>query len=173
MSANQYTSENPVLPAFRRIGKNLQRMAQAMLGSEADAEDALQDAFCRLWTRRENIRSESEAAALLTTTVRNLSIDVLRSRKQRDTTPIEEQPDCPDDEAEAASQREQTFRSVEKIIHKELSPLARDILHRREYDGETIEHIAASLGMQPTAVRMQLSRARKTIRECYLKQNEP
>jgi RNA polymerase sigma-70 factor (ECF subfamily) len=38
-------------------------------------------------------------------------------------------------------------------------------LEEKEYGGRTLEDIARELGMAPTAVRMQLSRARKTLRE--------
>jgi RNA polymerase sigma-70 factor (ECF subfamily) len=42
----------------------------------------------------------------------------------------------------------------------------------KEYEGKKYNEIAGILGMQEAAVRMQLSRARKEIRECYLKQME-
>lgn len=164
---NRQSEDNtsPVLSAFRRMRQSLQRMAGGMLGDEAEAEDALQDAFCRLWPRRGSIRSEDEAAALLTTTVRHLSIDVLRRRRTACIVPIAEEHDT--GEPADASEREACYRRVEAIVERHLSPLQREILHRREYDGESFESIAASLGMQTAAVRMQLSRIRKTIRELY------
>lgn len=143
-----------------------------MLGSEEEAEDALQDAFCRLWPRSGDINSESEAEALLTTTVRRLSIDNLR-RRETARRNLEEMGRAAPDEAEEpdeTAQREARFREVEAIIAKELSPLAQTILRRHEYEGESIDHIATDLQMQATAVRMHLSRARKTIRSCYQKQ---
>ena len=42
----------------------------------------------------------------------------------------------------------------------------------KEYENKDYEEIAEILGMQPPAVRMQMSRARKEIRACYLKQME-
>ena len=63
------------------------------------------------------------------------------------------------------------FNEVEAIIEKELTPLQKQILESREYKGEPLESIAERLGMQQTAVRMQLSRARKKIRECYRRRN--
>jgi RNA polymerase sigma-70 factor (ECF subfamily) len=45
------------------------------------------------------------------------------------------------------------------------------IIEDKEYKGKTIEDIATALGMQPSAVKMQLSRARKKVREIY-KQRE-
>lgn len=162
------TSLSPILPAFQRLKLRLRQMAGAMLGSEEDADDALQDAFCRLWPRRESIKSENEAAALLTTTVRNIGIDTLRRRQHMRTESLEEGSTAPpwEDEGEAA-EREKQFRRVEELIEEKLSPMAREILQRKDFLGESFETIAESMNMQPAAVRMQLSRARKTIRECY------
>lgn len=127
--------------------------------SDADAaEDALQDAFVRLWGRYQ-VRSEKEAEALLTRTVRNMSIDSLRKRK---TVPLAG--DLPE---EAEENREALFRRVEEMVDTELTDLQKLIVRRHEYESVTLEKIAEELGMQPPAVRMQLSRARKTIREHY------
>ena len=127
--------------------------------SDADAaEDALQDAFVRLWGRYQ-VRSEKEAEALLTRTVRNMSIDSLRKRK---TVPLAG--DLPE---EAEENREALFRRVEEMVDTELTDLQKLIVRRHEYESVTLEKIAEELGMPPPAVRMQLSRARKTIREHY------
>ena len=129
--------------------------------SDADAaEDALQDAFVRLWGRYQ-VRSEKEAEALLTRTVRNVSIDSLRKQK---TVPLAG--DLPE---EAEENREALFRRVEEMVDTELTDLQKLIIRRHEYESVTLEKIAEELGMQPPAVRMQLSRARKTIREQYRK----
>ena len=132
------------------------------VGGESDewAEDALQDAFVRLWGRYQ-VRSEREAEALLTRTVRNVSIDQLRKRK---TVPLAM--DLPEERTE---NREALFRRVEEMVDTELTDLQRLIIRRHEYESVTLERIAEELGMQPPAVRMQLSRARKTIREQYRK----
>ncbi len=145
-------------------------MAGTMLGSEEEAEDTLQDAFCRLWPRRDEIRSETEAKALLTTTVRHLSIDHLRQRKRDEIMELDELGDEPPDEThEEAAEREQRFRDIEAIVAQHLTPLCREILRRKEFEGQDYDTIAAELNMQPAAVRMNLSRARNTIRECYRK----
>lgn len=172
MNSEYPTPASPIVPAFQRLRLRLRRMAGAMLGSEEDADDALQDAFCRLWTRREPIGSEDEAAALLTATVRHIGIDRLRRRRQAVALRLDEaDAESLSDEADEQARRDEQFRRVEALIACRLSPLAREILERRDFRGETLEAIAASLGMQPTAVRMQLSRARKTIRTCYREEN--
>jgi len=145
---------------YQRIRERLKAGAGKMLSDAEAAEDALQDAFVRLWGRYQ-VRSEREAEALLTRTVRNVSIDQLRKRK---TVPLAM--DLPEERTE---NREALFRRVEEMVDTELTDLQRMIIRRHEYESVTLEKIAEELGMQPPAVRMQLSRARKTIREQYRK----
>jgi len=145
---------------YQRIRERLRAGAGKMLSDADAAEDALQDAFVRLWGRYQ-VRSEREAEALLTRTVRNVSIDQLRKRK---TVPLVA--DLPEERTE---NREALFRRVEEMVDTELTDLQRLIIRRHEYESVTLEKIAEELGMQPPAVRMQLSRARKTIREQYRK----
>ena len=146
---------------YQRIRERLRAGAGKMLSDAEAAEDALQDAFVRLWGRYE-VRSGREAEALLTRTVRNVSIDQLRKRK---TVPLSG--DLP--EEDVSENREALFRRVEEMVDTELTDLQRLIIRRHEYESVTLEKIAEELGMQPPAVRMQLSRARKTIREQYRK----
>ena len=143
---------------YQRIRQRLKAGAGKMLSDADAAEDALQDAFVRLWGRYQ-VRSEKEAEALLTRTVRNVSIDQLRKRK---TVPLVG--DLPEERVE---NREALFRRVEEVVDMELTNLQKLIIRRHEYESVTMEKIAEELGMQPPAVRMQLSRARKTIREQY------
>ncbi len=146
---------------YQRIRLRLKAGSGRLLADAEAAEDALQDAFVRLWGRYE-VRSGREAEALLTRTVRNFSIDQLRKRK---TVPLSG--DLP--EEDVGENREALFRRVEEMVDTELTDLQRLIVRRHEYEGLTLERIAEELGMQPPAVRMQLSRARKTIREQYRK----
>ena len=146
---------------YQRIRLRLKAGAGKVLSDAEAAEDALQDAFIRLWGRYK-VGNEREAEALLTRTVRNVSIDQLRRRK---TVPLDG--DLP--EEDVGEDREERFRRVERMVESELTELQRKIIHRHEYEGVTLEKIAEELGMQPPAVRMQLCRARKTIREQYRK----
>ena len=165
-------NEEPLTSTFTRLRKGFLRLASRFLPDEEDANDALQDAFCKLWTRRHLICSTQEAEALTVTTLRNLCIDRLRKEK----VPMVELDAERDAElTETVSERmerEELFREVEEIIERELSPVQRLILRKKEYEDESMDDIARELDMQPPAVRMQLSRARKTIRECYRKRHK-
>ncbi len=154
--------------AYRRLQQRLRQLSRSITHNDDEADDALQDAFERLWLKRSHIASEEEAAALMTTTVRNLSIDTLRRRTTNATETIDEQ--CAyflsavnDDYDET----EERFRRVQQIVHSRLSPSQQQILRMRDYEGRDYEEIAQKLQLSPSAVRMQLSRARKTVREVY------
>ncbi len=134
------------------------------------AEDALQEAFCRLWGRKyapENLRS---AIGLLTRTVKNIEIDEYRKGRQKMTVSLEGR-QLPAD-PESPLEKEALFRRVEASLDEELTPLQKKIVRMHEYEGTSFDQIARKLGMQPAAVRMQVSRARKALREKFRKENE-
>ena len=165
-------SNDTLTSAFMRIRHRLQRIATGILGDSAEAEDALQDAFCRLWTHRDRIGSSSEAEALSVTTVHNVCIDAYRKLSHSPTVSLDENRDshdCIDDDTNDAPERDMLLRSVEHIIDSRLSAQQQAIVRMRELEGMSFEAIAETLEMQPAAVRVALSRARQTIRNVYLK----
>ena len=164
-------NEEFLVTTFTEMRKGFLRLASRFLPNEEDASDALQDAFCRLWPKRNQIHSSQEAEALAVTTIRNLCIDQIRKEKM-DVVELDAERDSkPSETIEERLAKEELFLEVEEIINRQLSPIQRQILREKEYEGKSIEEIADGLQWQPTAVRMQLSRARKTIRECYQKRH--
>ena len=82
---------------FTRLRRKFLNMAMAILPNEDDAADALQDAFCKLWPRRDTINDEAKAEALTSVTVRNICIDRTRKRALP-TVPLDEEHDTVDSE---------------------------------------------------------------------------
>lgn len=130
------------------------------------SEDALQDAFCRLWGGKYKVGSVREAIGLLSRTGRNLEIDEFRKAERRprrvsiDGHQIE-------DEGSDAAEREALFRKVEASVDSELTELQKLIVRKHEYEGQSFERIARDLGMRQEAVRMHISRARKILRDKF------
>ena len=155
-------SKETLTLTFTELRKNFLRLAMRFLPNKEDADDALQEAFFRLWRHADQIGSREEAEAL-----------TLRKRNNIPTVELDENRDesvC--DQADESIEREERFRTLERIIELRLTPLQQQILRMKEYEGKKYNEIADILGMQEPAVRMQLSRARKEIRDCYLKQME-
>ena len=166
-------SKETLTSTFTELRKGFLRLAMRFLPNKEDADDALQEAFFRLWKHADQIGSREEAEALTVVTVKNLCIDTLRKRNHLSTVELDENRDESISDSTAESmEKEERFRMVERIIELRLTPLQQQILHMKEYEGKKYNEIADILGMQEPAVRMQLSRARKEIRECYLKQME-
>ena len=69
------------------------------------------------------------------------------------------------DDAPDAEDKERAYDELRRKIDSELTSTQKFILEEKEYGGRTLEDIARELKMDPAAVRMQLSRARKTLRD--------
>ena len=159
---------NTLTTVFTRLRKKFLGMAMAILPNEDDAADALQDAFCKLWPRRDTINDEAKAEALTSVTVRNICIDRTRKRALP-TVPLDEEHDTVDSET-TYKEREERYNTVKAIIDNELTGLQKIIIELKEIEGVEIVEIAKQLQMKESAVRMNLSRARNKIRECYRKE---
>lgn len=150
--------------AFRRVRLRMLSRRRGEAGD--DSEDALQEAFCRLWTRRDQISGPSEAEGLLAKAVRNIRIDSGRRRQAHPEVGLD---DAPEDsyDASAADEEGEVIDRVERLAEQALSPRDREILYRRDRDDWDFDELAASYGLSESNVRMIVSRARKTIRELY------
>ncbi len=131
------------------------------------AEDALQEAFCRLWGRKYKVSSLKEAIGLLARTGRNIEIDEFRKSRGRKTVGLDKVGMEDDPSAAMALEWEALFRKVEASLDRDITLLQKKIIQLHEYEGLSFEEIAKELGMQPAAVRMQASRARKLLRDKF------
>lgn len=156
--------EDKLTTAFRRISMRLRQSARKLTGTADDADDVLQEAFFRLWRKRSEIRDEEHAEKLLTATVHNAGIDLLRYRaRYSDETPEELAEQAPDED------RTELLSDVTALIDRTLTDEQRQILYERDRDGWEIEDIALRHGLSEANVRMILSRSRKRVRELYQK----
>ncbi|MGM9686667.1 MAG: RNA polymerase sigma factor [Bacteroidaceae bacterium] len=160
-------SEQTLISAFSRWRNRLLRQALRFLPSKEDAEDVLQDAFIRLWAKAEQIETEKDAASLATVVIRNMAVDHYRQQKRKPQTTDVEMMDLQEETADIDERRQ----LVDEIMQRVLTPLQLRIVELREYEGLGYDEVASILGMQQPAVRMQLSRARRAIREEYVRVN--
>lgn len=145
--------------AFIRLRQKLKVISGRMIANSEGAEDVLQDSFVRLWRRQYPLKSEKEAEALLTRAVKNASLNE-RRRKRGGPITMDIADETPD-----AEEKERAYDELKRLIDSELTSIQKYILEEKEYGGRTLEDLARELKMEPAAVRMQLSRARKTLRD--------
>ena len=164
-------SKSILTSAFTALRVQLRHRASGWFSTPDDVEDALQDTFVRLWPYAERLDTENDVKAMAITTLRNIGVD--QSRRASAHPPelsLDEriQQDGVDaffSEDPLEDSDRQNF--AREVIRNTLSPLQQKILQMREYEELDYNTIAARLHMQPAAVRMQLSRARKTLRETW------
>lgn len=162
---------NNLTSTFSLLRTRLRMIATSILGNDDDAQDALQDAFYKLWKRHHDIDSCQEAEGLAVTAVKNASIDMLRHRVAHPTEQIVERADTADDDSDSALEREELYKRVTTIIELRLSERQRDVVKMRDMQGLSFQEIADRLDMSAENVRMTLSRSRKIIRDIYRNMN--
>lgn len=145
--------------SFDPLRPDLVRVAYRMLGSVADAEDAVQEAFIRwIGTDRAAVR---EPAAFLRRTVTRLCLDQLKSARHRRETYIG--PWLPDPLVEEAPEEDVTLPLM--LALERLSPLERAAFLLHDVFGVAFEEIAATLDRDAAACRQLAARARAHVRE--------
>lgn len=152
-------SQDYLTNAFIRLRQRLRVITGRVIADSAGAEDVLQDSFVRLWRKHYPLQSEKEAEALLTRAVKNASLNEKR-RKRGDPLVMDIV-----DESQDAEEKERAYDELKRKIDSELTQIQKYILEEKEYGGRTLEDIAKELKMEPAAVRMQLSRARKKLKD--------
>lgn len=159
-----------ITSAFTALRDQMLSLAERITGNRDDAADAVQDAFVKLWQQRGRFQTTSHARGAGMMAVRTTSIDLARRQSRHSDVPVEQAASAI--ETTIPDERETAYLQVRAIIDKELSANQRAIIDMREMQGMEFDDIAARLGMQPATVRVELSRARKRVREIYRKRKE-
>ncbi len=145
--------------SFDPLRPKLMRVAYRMLGSVADAEDVLQEAFIR-WMGAE--RSEvREPEAFLRRTVTRLCLDQLKSARRQRETYIG--PWLPDPVVEEEEEEDVTLPLM--LALERLSPLERAAFLLHDVFGLEFEEVATTIQRDPAACRQLAARARSHVRE--------
>lgn len=146
--------------SFLALCDKLHRSALGFLKNDEDARDAMQDTFFNLW-RDGGAETETEARNKLFAVLRNICIDRLRKPK---TYPLDE---TDTDSLEVKAFSFEDMDKYESLLTTELTDIQRHIYSLVTHDGMEYDAIAETLGMSVEAVRMNMSRARKKIRDNY------
>lgn len=139
------------------------RFAKRMLVSTEEAEDATQEVLVRLWNKKEALEKYNSVEALAMTMTRNYCLDQLKSKRASNLQIVHSNYSDKTNIANEIEDRD-SLNWVDKIIET-LPEQQRIIIQMRDVEEYEFEEIAKALDMQETAVRVALSRARKTIRE--------
>ncbi|MDR1380852.1 MAG: sigma-70 family RNA polymerase sigma factor [Tannerella sp.] len=149
------------------LRKTLFAVALKLMQQEEDAEDATQETLLRLWNIRGQLDAVANPGAFAVQTVRNICIDRLRA--QRRIADVDDLTGETDHETPYTEiERRDAVALVRRIIER-LPVLQQTIIRMRDIEGYELQEIAAITGTQVSAVTVNLSRARKNVRNQYMK----
>ncbi|MDR1097537.1 MAG: sigma-70 family RNA polymerase sigma factor [Tannerella sp.] len=143
----------------------LYRVAYTILKNPEDAEDIIQDAYCKLWDDRKKLAGIQNPEAWCVTLVKHLCMDFLRSPKAAHNSYNIDDYDFADSSANADSNLEnrETIEKIKSIL-RSLPEKQQRILHLRGFADCSPEEIETVTGESAANVRVLLSRARNTLR---------
>lgn len=151
---------------FVGLQSRLQAVGRAILGRDDRVDDALQETFCKLWSRRDDLDHAQNLAAYTVRTMRNECLNM--ARRQAASPQFTELENCADTGCDSHDEADDVYSEVMQIIELQLTDLQRAVLKMRDVEGMAFDDIAETLGIEAATVRVHLSRARRAVRTIYL-----
>ena len=157
---------NVVLPFKDKIF----RLAKRLLVSTEEAEDATQELIFKLWRSKEKIAGYRNVEAFAMTMTKNYCYDRLKSKQASNLTLIHSNYIEKDTSLDKKIEYRDSVNQVHQLIEN-LPEQQKIIIQLRDVEQYDFDEICTMVAMKPTAVRVALSRARKTIREALTKKH--
>lgn len=145
-------------------------IAHRITNNVADAEDVVQEVCLRIWHRREEFFELCNVAAYSTTMTKNLSIDRIRSKQYTSHETLLDNHTANEPLPDRVMEVEDSNEAIRSII-KKLPTLQQKVFEMKDLHGYETHEIAATMDITTEAVRNNLSRARKRLRDLYLESN--
>ena len=162
MSQERFKAE--ILP----LREKLFHSAQRILVEEQEAEDAVQEVLLKLWHTRDSLGNYDSPAAYATTVTKNHCLDRLKVKNRQEPLDDSYLGLAAIENPYLLLERKNTNEILHKIIET-LPPLQQATIKMKDIEEFEVEEIAEITGTTVEAVRVNLSRARKKVREEYIK----
>ncbi len=164
---NQAEFLNTVLPLKDKVF----RLAKRLLVSIDEAEDATQELFLKLWKNKNKLNEYRNVEAFAMTMTKNYCLDQLKAKRSNNLKLVHSNYKDNNISLEKSIELKDCVSRVHVLIEN-LPEKQKIIIQLRDIENFEFEEIGKILDLQPTAVRVSLSRARKTIRkQLILQQN--
>lgn len=161
MDKNEFTTI--VMP----LKDKLYRLAKRILVSTDEAEDAVQEVFLKLWKGKQDIENYKNPEAFAITMTKNYCLDRLKSKQASNLKIVHSNYQTSENiegRIEANNGVEMVFKIMETLPEQQ-----KIILQLRDVEEFEFSEIAKILDSNETAIRVALSRARKTVRDEMIK----
>ena len=144
---------------YLQLEDGLYRMAFRLLESQAEAEDAVQDLFIKIWSRIDSLERVSYPQAWCLTLMRNHCIDRLRAKAGQQTVPVEENLPA-EEELERSARMKRAWEAV-----LALPPKSRELLRLRLVEDLSYEEISRQTGLSQNALRVAFHRLKNHLKK--------
>jgi RNA polymerase sigma-70 factor (ECF subfamily) len=167
MKGDQMKKEDWLAKSFHESGAHLRAVAYRMLGSSAEADDALQEAWLRL-NRADSERIEN-LRGWLTTVVSRVCLDMLRARKSKKEEELERADDPSRDVGESKTPETDVVLAdavgpALLVILETLSPMERIAFVLHDLFDVSFKEIASIIDGTEASAKQLASRARRRVR---------
>ena len=171
MNTEHITFQTHILP----LKNELFRLALRITLSREDAEDVVQETMLKVWNKREQWERIDNIEAFCMTICRNLALDHQKRMDNQnvtleETTTLNLHPLTSTTPEEHAVQRDRVER-VRQLIDQ-LPEKQRTCMQLREVEGKAYKEIAAIMGISEEQVKVNIFRARQTIRQQFMQMEE-
>lgn len=159
---------NDVLP----MKNELFRLALRITLDRAEAEDVVQDTLIKVWDKRDSWTTIDNIEAFAMTVCRNLALDRTRSRANNNVSLDIEGTQEPMTQTTPYDRmvQQDNLRMVGQIVDS-LPEKQRSCIQLRDFEGKAYKEIAAVLDITEEQVKVNIFRARQTIKQQFLKMN--
>ena len=141
------------------------RTAYSLLGNPQDAEDAVQEAFIRLWKKRDSVPVDEDLAAYCQQLVRNLCIDSLRRGRLAEADVMAEDVRVADGlSASSSLESKEAVAEVEQAIQA-LPENQQRVVELHVMHDRSLSEIEQETGFSAVNVRVLLSRGKKKLQQ--------
>ncbi|MCC8132436.1 MAG: sigma-70 family RNA polymerase sigma factor [Tannerellaceae bacterium] len=156
--------KNEVVP----LRNQLVFYAQRLLNNTEESEDIVQEVFLKLWYMREELDQYNSIPALSVQITKHLCLNRLKVLQRVCESPEGQYLASPSLNPHLQLGQKDQVTQVMRIIDR-LPNLQQTVLRMKHVDGFEVEEIAELTGSTPEAIRMNLSRVRKRVKELFQK----
>ena len=152
------------------LKNELFRLALRITLNPAEAEDIVQETMIKVWNRREQWDNIESIEAFCLTICRNISLDKMRKMENQNQSLSEGEHDAPDQSyssnPEEQAMQQDRMQLIRQLINQ-LPEKQRSVMQLRDFEGKSYKEIAKVMGISEEQVKVNIFRARQTIRQKY------
>lgn len=163
-------TESTFLNIINPVKDKMYRMALRLLTSKEAAEDATQEVILKLWNRKDKLKHYANIEAFAMTVTKNYCLDQLKLKQNNNLRIVHQNYESNHISLQTEVEVNDEMKWLGRIVAS-LPEQQKLIFQLRDIEQYDYDEIAKIMEMNRTAIRVALSRARKTIRESLIKKH--